>query len=250
MKRRLNRNTPSVIEIEILRQSEDSRPCLQRFEYEMTGESDTVATALLDLGRRRPLYDAEGKPAAPVRWECSCLQKKCGACAMLINGEPALACDTPLRKCGAKVSLAPLKKFPVIADLMVDRHVMQKNLQETRIWLTQNAQLYEASAEETYAASRCLQCGLCLEVCPNFDPDGGFTGAAGAVPAARILTAQPDAKDSETAGIYEKRVFEGCGKSLACRNICPAGIDIGQMLAQSNAVAVWKRQKKKKGSSL
>ena len=55
MKRRLNRNTPSVIEIEILRQSEDSRPCLQRFEYEMTGESDTVATALLELGRRRLL---------------------------------------------------------------------------------------------------------------------------------------------------------------------------------------------------
>lgn len=250
MKKRVNRKNLSVIEIEILRQGREQKPYLQRFHYEMAGEGDTVATALLDLGRRRPLYDTEGKTADPVRWECSCLQKKCGACAMLINGEPALACDTPLSKLGAKVRLAPLKKFPVVADLLVDRHVMQKNLQETKIWLTKNAQLYEAAAEDAYAASRCLQCGLCLEVCPNFDPDGGFTGAAGAVPAARILTAQPDARDSENAGIYEKRVFEGCGKSLACRNICPAGIDIGQMLAQSNAVAVWKRQKKKKGSSL
>ena len=40
---------------------------------------------------------------------------------------------------------------------------------------------------------------------------------------------------------YEKRFFEGCGKSLACQNICPAGIRTGDLLAQSTAVALWRR---------
>ncbi len=244
-KRRSQRDAHPVYEIEIKRQRAGSQETyVQRFLYELQDEGDTVATAILALGRRNPLLDADGAVAEPLRWECSCLQKKCGACAMLVNGDPSLACDTSLRELRGKISLSPLKKFPVVADLMVDRSVMQKNLKDTRIWLTQTAELYEASAEDAYAASRCLQCGLCLEVCPNFDPDGGFTGAAGAVPAARVLTAQPSAGAADMGEAYKNRVFEGCGKSLACRNICPAGIDIGEMLAQSNAVAVWKRHKK------
>ena len=43
------------------------------YEYK---EADTVATALMTL---------------PVVWEHSCLQKRCGACAVVINGIPRLA---------------------------------------------------------------------------------------------------------------------------------------------------------------
>ena len=216
----------------------------QTFRYEMRDAADTVATALKDLETRTDLRDAEGEPAEPVIWECSCLQRKCGACAMVINGRPALACDSPLRLLPEKIVLEPLRKFPVVADLQTDRGIMQKNLREMRLWMEREAVLNEKKAEDVYEASRCLQCGLCLEVCPNFDPEGGFTGAAAAVPAARVLTASPDAGKGRLPEEYRKRVFEGCGKSLACRDICPAGIDTGEMLAQSNALAVWKRKRK------
>ena len=118
---------------------------------------------------------------------------------------------------------------------------MQKNLRDMRLWMEKEAVYREKTAEDAYAASRCLQCGLCLEVCPNFMAGGSFTGAAAAVPAARVLTAQPGLKGSELQKQYRRRVFEGCGKSLACRDICPAGIETGEMLAQSNAISVWKR---------
>ena len=39
---------------------------------------------------------------------------------------------------------------------------------------------------------------------------------------------------------YQKHVYGGCGKSLACRNICPAGIDIERLLVNSNAVSLWR----------
>ena len=97
-----------------------------------------------------------------------------------------------------------------------------------------------------YEASRCLQCGCCLEVCPNFDPEGTFFGMAAAVPVTRLLAELPASQREELSRLYREHVFEGCGKSLACRNVCPAGIDIDRMLVNSNAAAVWKRFLKNK----
>ncbi len=34
----------------------------------------------------------EGKPVAPVAWECNCLEEVCGSCTMLINGRVRQAC--------------------------------------------------------------------------------------------------------------------------------------------------------------
>ena len=145
--------------------------------------------------------------------------------------------------------LAPLRKFPVIEDLLVDRSIMQKSLREIRLWMEKAAQLNEKTAEDAYNASRCLQCGLCLEVCPNFAAGGTFTGAAAAVPASRILTAQAGGDKTELYAQYKKRIFEGCGKSLACQDICPAGIETGERLAQSNAIVIWKRKGKQRKQS-
>ena len=239
-------NRSYIIEVERRKPGGTDREMhVQAFSYTIQDSGDTVAAALREINARQDLRDMEGQPAEPVLWESSCLQKKCGACAMLVNGEPRLACDSFLRELPQKIRLAPLRKFPLIGDLQVDRSVMQKNLREIRLWMERPAELWEETAEDAYDASRCLQCGLCLEVCPNFAAEGSFTGAAAAVPAARVLAAQPGKEQTELKKQYRKRVYEGCGKSLACRDICPAGIDTGERLAQSNAAAVWKRVRKR-----
>ena len=79
----------------------------------------------------------EGKEAAPVRWECNCLQGKCGACAMLINDFPALACKENLIDYGDTVELMPLPKFPVVEDLEVDRTIIFDHLTEMKVWMEQ-----------------------------------------------------------------------------------------------------------------
>ena len=241
-----------MIRIEITRRAPgETRAYIQTFLYEPAGLGDTVATALNELNARDPLTDEHGEPAEPIRWECSCLQKKCGACAMVINGVPALACDAQLRAYVGKagdgittVRLAPLRKFPVIADLMVDRSVLQRNLAQMRVWIDEDAQLNEKAVDVGYESSRCLQCGLCLEVCPNFDPEGLFAGMAAAVPMTRLLAEIAASQRKEAA--WRQRVFDGCGKSLSCRDICPAGIEIGELLARSNAAALWNRWIRKK----
>ncbi len=234
------------VRIDILRRkSTDDAPYWQSFLYTPESSSDTVAMALTGINSQENLRDVDGNPAEEIRWEKSCLQKKCGACAMVICGRPMLACDAFLSELKQPVRLEPLRKFPVVADLMVDRSVMFRNLKDMSAWLQQNAEPSEKKNLPAHEASRCIQCGCCLEVCPNFMPDSSFFGMAAMVPSARILTFSKTGK-GEFQEEYRRHIYEGCGKSLACRNICPAGIDIEGLLVRSNAAAVWHRRAAKK----
>ena len=233
------------LQIEVLRHPAGSKDAhFQTFVYETDDLTETVATVLTRLNERAPLRDEQGNQSSPIRWECSCLQKKCGACAMVINGCPRLACGTRLSGLGKKIRLEPLKKFPVVEDLMVDRNILRENLKTMKLWFEEDAVQDREGSPEAYDASRCLQCGCCLEVCPNFYAGGSFTGMAAAVPTARLLSELPEVQKKEIYRIYRRRIYEGCGKSLACHAICPAGIDIEKLLVRSNAATIWKRKRK------
>jgi succinate dehydrogenase / fumarate reductase iron-sulfur subunit len=201
----------------------------QSIDYVCTDEeNETVATVLNKL--------ADGED--PVAWECSCLQKKCGSCAMIIDGRPQLACNFFLKNHRGKkpIVIEPLRKFPVVRDLIVDRSIMRENLKKIRAWMESEAVISgEKKLEKMYDASRCLQCGCCLEVCPNFCAGDEFFGAAAAVPVARILQAGGKAD-------YKEHFYKGCGKSLACRDICPAKIDMDRTLSSTNALAIWRQK--------
>jgi succinate dehydrogenase / fumarate reductase iron-sulfur subunit len=94
--------------------------------------------------------------------------------------------------------------------------------------------------EKMYDASRCLQCGCCLEVCPNYCAGDTFFGAAGAVPASRILNASERTAAKDLKADYKEHFYKGCGRSLACRDICPAKIDMDRTLSGSNVLAIWR----------
>ena len=200
-----------------------------------------IATLLREINAEE-ILDIDGIPVGEIAWECSCLQKKCGACAMRINGVPRLACDTKIGDLKSKtVTLEPLKKFPVVRDLIVDRSVLRENLIALHNWLESEATKSRKTVDLAYDASRCIQCGCCLEVCPNFTAGESFFGAAAFVPASRILSQLPNGKKNDLVQEYGKHIYNGCGKSLSCHDICPVGIDVEHKLSNSNAVAVWKR---------
>ena len=82
----------------------------------------TVADYLTLLNRDKALRtDVNGEVRPPVIWDCGCLEGKCGACAMVINGVPRLACRSFLDKVGRRgsITIRPLSKFPLICDLSV-----------------------------------------------------------------------------------------------------------------------------------
>ena len=85
-------------------------------------------------------------------------------------------------------------------------------------------------------------CGCCLEVCPNFMADRNFAGAAGMVQAYKTLEqSMRDGHYDEMADAYRTHFFKGCGQSLSCMDICPAGLPLDDIQARANAYAVWKK---------
>ena len=232
-----------VYKIEILRRKHGEKPYKETFVYEPVREDESVATALQRLNERDVLLNADGKETSVIEWECSCLQKKCGACAMVVNGVPKLACSAKLSdyKKG-EIRLEPLRKFPVIADLTVDRTILHENLKTIQAWFDSAPYRDDKRGSLAFEASRCLQCGCCLDVCPNFYAGGEFYSMSVCVPTTKLLCELPKNERDKIAREYAKHVYNGCGKALSCKNVCPAGIETDEMLVNSNAMAIWKRK--------
>ena len=202
----------------------DTLPYWQSFTYD--GPQHVTVSAVLDsLNYTDDLFDTEGNPASKIRWECSCMQAVCGGCAIVINGIPALACSTFIDEIkGKDLILEPLSKFPVVADLIVDRSIIYDNLNEVKAYLDSIAVDTAHHHDQQYSVSKCLKCGLCLEVCPNYHPGAAFFGAVLANES-YLLSSQSPEDSPRITKEYKSHFGAGCSKALSCRSVCPAGID-------------------------
>lgn len=202
----------------------NSQSYWQSFGY--NGPEHVTVSAVLDaLNYTDDLFDIEGKSAARIRWECSCMQAVCGGCAMVINGVPALACATFADEVkGEELVLEPLSKFPVVADLIVDRSIIYENLISARAYLDSLAQSDARGHEQQYSVAKCLKCGLCLEVCPNYRQGGDFFGAVLANES-YLIASQSSNRKPEIVQSYKTHFGAGCSKVLSCQAVCPMGIE-------------------------
>lgn len=222
------------MKIKILRQqSPVSEPYWESFDYE--GPDDLSVAGLLDyLNYHDDIFNDEGKRTARIGWECSCLQGVCGACAMVINGVPALACETFLRDLrGREITIRPLRKFPVIHDLMVDRGVIQENLKLTNVYIGQYNPSDDRDHALQYTTAKCLKCGLCLEVCPNYVNGESFFGATFANDCYLVASRNRE-KSADIGKAYGEHFGGVCSKALSCMDVCPMGIPIVATIAKMN----------------
>ena len=119
--------------------------------------------------------------------------------------------------------LEPLSKFPVVADLIVDRSIIYENLISAEAYAEGAAQNDKRQHQQQYSVAKCLKCGLCLEVCPNYRPGGEFFGAVLANESYLIASQSADKKPGIVQG-YKKHFGAGCSKALSCQSVCPMGI--------------------------
>ena len=201
----------------------------QEFEYD--GDLNIPVTTLLErMGN--------------VAYSCSCLQGLCGACAMVINSQPKLACKTFLSdeimvKKYNIITIEPLSKFPVIQGLKVDKSKLYDDLKECDQWLVSEAKIND-DIDYEYEMSLCLMCGCCVEACPNYD-GGDFVGTPVAVSASKLIYQEnDDAHLKILKDKYKKNFFPHCVKSVACEDVCPMGIETQRAISKMNKKAVWK----------
>ncbi len=189
-----------MMRVRIKRQDEPgSEPYWQTFLYEKQGR-ETVAGILEHLNYRDDLVDEQGRPCRRIRWECSCMQKMCGACAMVVNHEPVLACNRFVDTAEMQeLVIEPLTKFPVVTDLCVDRSAIERSLRDAGVYLGEAKLAKAKEFEQRYEVAKCLKCGLCLEVCPNYVGETR-TGGTDAGAAVTDVTAETDGMEHRFYG--------------------------------------------------
>ena len=156
-----------------------------------------------------------------------CRGRVCGRCAIMLDGEPCLACVAPLTD--ESHTLEPLSGLPVVRDLVVDRHGLHGRLSAMR----KRVKAASATAEEALAPMDperylkaeslewCARCGVCNASCPALQTTpGSFVGPAGMVAIASRYYDDLDDGDRVLQAVQEG-LFNClmCGK---CDEVCSA----------------------------
>lgn len=162
-----------------------------------------------------------------IAFRANCREFTCGSCAMLINGKPALACDTLLEN-GMK--LEPLSRYAVLRDLVVDNDILQDKLKEMKYWpeTVDRERKIEISKKimtdfgQVY--SRCIECTCCLEACPaSHSETSKFIGPMYSLLLARAASHPLDAGDrinqASDCGIWS------CVSCFECASVCPMNLE-------------------------
>ncbi|MGH9557304.1 MAG: succinate dehydrogenase iron-sulfur subunit [Terriglobales bacterium] len=198
-----------------------------------------VISAMMDIAANP--VTREGKATTPITSDANCLEEVCGSCAIRINGRARMACSALVDKLEQPIRLEPLSKFPVVRDLAVDRSVLFENLKRVKAWvpvdgtydLGSGPRIFPQQQEEAYPYSRCISCCCCMEVCPQFNENTGFVGAA-TIGQVALFNEHPTGKvlkhDRLTALMGDGGIAD-CAYAQNCVKACPKDIPLTQAIA-------------------
>lgn len=165
-----------------------------------------------------------------VAFDYGCRGVWCGRCGMMVNGKPVLACMTPVSP--GEVTIEPLKDFPVIRDLVVDRSRVKSKLQGVMPYLRRKKPLGEVPTisfgtyEKMCGLYRCTECMLCYTVCPVFKDDLNLKKFCGPAALLKIGLRSYDPRDESDR--VAQAVEEGLGRCTMCglcHKVCYLGIE-------------------------
>ena len=215
-------------------QDPGSVPHMQSFSLDET-ESMTLFIA---LNRIREEQDHS------LQFDFCCRAAICGACAMVINGRPGLACHTQTKNLPEETNLMPLPVFKLVGDLSVDTGSWFRQMyQKVESWVhtskvfdakAQEERMDNNLAEQIYELERCVECGCCVAACGTALMREDFLGAVTLNRVARFIL---DPRDERTEKQYfdvvgtDEGIF-GCMGLLACEDVCPKDLPLQDQLGK------------------
>jgi len=232
--------TRKTIELRILRQDGPGQESYwQNFSIPYRPNMNIISA--LQWIQRNPATK-EGKSVSPVVWDCNCLEEVCGACTMIINGMVRQACTALIDDIENPITLRPMTKFPVVRDLWVDRQRMFEALKKVKAWipidgtydLGEGPKMPEVDREVAYDLSRCITCGCCLEVCPQYKLTNDFMGVS-AIQQARLFNSHPTGKmnsHERLDALMGPDGIVGCGNAQNCVEVCPKELPLIESLSE------------------
>jgi succinate dehydrogenase / fumarate reductase, iron-sulfur subunit len=219
----------------------DSAPYQEEFVLDYRPNMNVIS-ALMEI-RRNPV-NAKGEETTPIAWDMNCLEEVCGACSMVINGRPRQSCSALVDQLEQPIRLEPMRTFPVVRDLQVDRSRMFDSLKRVKAWvpidgtydLGPGPRMPEKKRQWAYELSKCMTCGVCLEACPNVNSKSDFIGPQ-SLSQVRLFNAHPTGalnKGERLETIMGDGGLANCGNSQNCVQSCPKGIPLTTSIAALN----------------
>lgn len=180
----------------------------------------------------------------PVLFDHDCREGICGACSMVINGDPhgpqtaTTTCQLHMRtfKDGEEIYVEPFraKSFPVIKDLTVDRSAFDRVIEAGGYISvsTGNAQdannlpIPKPNADDAFLSAACIGCGACVAACKN--------ASAMLFVAAKVnhLNQLPQGAVEADSRVYnmvsqmDAEGFGACTNTGSCSAACPKEISL------------------------
>ncbi len=212
-----------------------------RFEtYEVEANEHMSFLEMLDVLNERLVSQKQ----EPVAFEHDCREGICGACSMVINGQPhgpmrgTTTCQLHMRhfKDGDTIWIEPFRAraFPVIRDLVVDRSAFDRIIQAGGFISVNTGQAPDGNtipipkdvASKAFDAATCIGCGACVAACPN--------ASAMLFTAAKVahLALLPQGKVEAQRRVlrmmqqHDHEGFGRCSNITACEAECPKEISV------------------------
>lgn len=262
---------PNAFDVRILRQDHPQQASYWQV-FRIDYEPGLNVTSVLQRIATHPTT-VTSQHVTPVAYDVNCLEEVCGSCTMLINGRVRQACsalvDSLLEEQPDRIELRPLSKFPVIRDLVVDRHRLFRALEKLQCWIPVDG-YYDAGPgplqsqdqqQQAYPLSECMSCGCCLEACPQYTKahlqqgadetnedfrkreaeafDRQFIGAH-AMNQAVLMLSHPTGRMTATArleALIAPGGIQNCGKAANCQAVCPKEIPLMRSWARAGRAA-------------
>ena len=172
-----------------------------------------------------------------LAFTAACRSAVCGACAVRINGQAFLACETPLDgildRLGDVLTIEPIQNFKVIRDLVVDWEPKARRLAEAKTWLAPKDEFTAKEGCRQAAADfkkitgqiNCILCGACASECSKLSANANdflepFTYS-------KVWKFIADTRDKSAKERVKAIVDKGlwkCMHCVECATKCPKGL--------------------------
>ncbi|VBB05365.1 alpha-helical ferredoxin [Lucifera butyrica] len=192
------------------------------------------------------LLEIKEKLDPTLTFTASCRSAVCGACAVRVNGQAVLACETPLdtmldRFQTDTLYLEPLQNFKVIRDLVIDWQPKTERLTEVKPWLiprdefsaTEGCRQSDAAFKEINTQAGCILCGACVSECSKLT--AGQTDFYEPFIYSRAQKFVADSRDKAPLEHLRPAYKHGlwkCMHCVECVTKCPKKVAPGQDIAK------------------
>jgi succinate dehydrogenase iron-sulfur subunit len=170
-----------------------------------------------------------------VRWNCKA--GKCGSCSAEVNGKPRLMCMTRMNlfQPGETITVAPMRTFPIIRDLVTDVSFNFKKAREIPAFKPKpkeadgTRRMFQEDIDRVQEFHKCIECFLCQNVCHVIrDHDENKPAFAGPRLFVRLasLEMHPLDTNDHMELTRQKAGIGFCNITKCCTEVCPEHIHI------------------------